>query len=247
MRGSAATSPAAAEDWRRPSKRRVRAIRDRLRELYGRPVNRPHGHPIAELVRTILSQNTSDTNRDVAYERLRERFPLWEDVRDAPTDEVIEAIRPGGLANTKGPRIQAVLAELGDPPDLDWLADAPREEALDFLTSLPGVGRKTAACVLLFAFGRPEIPVDTHVKRVGGRLGLIPERASFEVAHDEILRVVDPADAYELHINLITHGRRVCRPRPRCGDCGLRRMCPYWRRLGVDAMAPRPGAGSSTA
>jgi endonuclease III len=241
------TTPAGAEGWRRPSKRRVRAIRDRLRELYGRPVNRPHRHPIAELVRTILSQNTSDTNRDVAYDRLRERFPLWEDVRDAPTDEVIEAIRPGGLANTKGPRIQAVLAELGDPPDLDWLADAPREEALHFLTSLPGVGRKTAACVLLFAFGRPEIPVDTHVKRVGGRLGLIPERASFDVAHDEILRVVDPADAYELHINLITHGRRICRPRPRCGDCGLRRMCPYWRRLGAAAMAPRPGTGSSTA
>jgi len=237
VRGSAATTPAPPAGWRRPGKRRVRAIRDRFRELYGRPVNRPHRHPIAELVRTILSQNTSDTNRDVAYGRLRERFPLWEDVRDAPTDDVIEAIRPGGLANTKGPRIQTVLDGLGDPPDLDWLAEAPRKGALDFLTSLPGVGRKTAACVLLFAFGRPEIPVDTHVKRVGGRLGLIPERASFDVAHDEILRVVDPADAYELHINLITHGRRICRPRPRCEECGLRRMCPYWRRLGAAATA----------
>jgi endonuclease-3 len=240
------TTPAAAGTWRRPSKRRVRAIRDRLRELYGRPVNRPHGHPIAELVRTILSQNTSDTNRDVAYERLRERLPLWVDVRDAPTDDVIEAIRPGGLANTKGPRIQTVLDELGDPPDLDWLADEPRDDALEFLTSLPGVGRKTAACVLLFAFGRPEIPVDTHVKRVGGRLGLIPERASFDAAHDEILRVVDPADAYELHINLITHGRRICRPRPRCRECDLRRMCPYWRRLGPAAMAPVQSPRSST-
>jgi endonuclease-3 len=145
----------------------VRAIRDRLRQLYGRPVNQPHGHPIAELVRTVLSQNTSDINRDVAYGRLRERFPTWEEVRDAPLAEVIEAIRPGGLANTKAPRIQAILRQLGDHPDLDWLAEAPRSDTIEFLTSLPGVGRKTAACVLIFAFGRPEIPVDTHVYRVG--------------------------------------------------------------------------------
>jgi len=221
----------ATDRWQRPRKRRVRAIRDRLRELYGRPVNHPHGHPIAELVRTVLSQNTSDTNRDVAYERLRERFPLWEDVRDAPLDAVIDAIRPGGLANTKAPRIQEILRNLGDRPDLDWLADAPRDEAIGFLDSLPGVGRKTAACVLIFAFGRPEIPVDTHVYRVGGRLGLFRERASFTEAHDEMLRVVDSADAYELHINLIRHGRAICRPKPRCEACGLRRMCPYWRRL----------------
>ena len=209
----------------------MRAIRDRLRQLYGRPVNQPHGHPIAELVRTVLSQNTSDINRDVAYGRLRERFPTWEEVRDAPLAEVIEAIRPGGLANTKAPRIQAILRQLGDHPDLDWLAEAPRSDAIEFLTSLPGVGRKTAACVLIFAFGRPEIPVDTHVYRVGGRLGLLREGGSFTDAHDEMLRVVDPDDAYELHINLIRHGRAVCRPRPRCDECGLRRMCPYWRRL----------------
>jgi endonuclease-3 len=215
--------------WKRPRKSRVRAIRDRLRELYGRPVNHPHGDPIAELVRTVLSQNTSDTNRDVAYQRLRERFPRWEAVRDAPADEVIEAIRPGGLANTKGPRIQTILREING--DLDWLADAPRSDAIEFLDSLPGVGRKTAACVLIFAFGRPEIPVDTHVYRVGGRLGLFRERASFEEAHDEMLRVVDPPDAYELHINLIRHGRAICRPKPRCEECSLRRMCPYWRRL----------------
>jgi endonuclease-3 len=208
----------------------VLAIRDRLRELYGRPGNEPHGHPIAELVRTILSQNTSDTNRDVAYERLRERFPLWEDVRDAPAGEVVETIRPGGLANIKGPRIQEALASLGEHPDLDWLADAEREEAIGFLTALPGVGRKTAACVLLFALGRPEMPVDTHVYRVGGRLGLFRENAGFEEAHDEMLRVTDPEDVYELHLNLIAHGRRVCRPRPRCDECALRRMCPYWRR-----------------
>ena len=229
-----------AAAWRRPSRRRVRAIRDRLRELYGRPVNEPHGHPIAELVRTILSQNTSDTNRDVAYARLRERFPTWEEVRDAPTAAVEEAIRPGGLSATKAPRIQEVLRLIGDTePDLDWLADAPRDEAIEFLDSLPGVGRKTAACVMIFALGRPEIPVDTHVYRVGGRLGLFPPRASFERAHDEMLRITDPADAYELHINLIRHGRAICRPRPRCPECGLRRMCPFYRRGDWLAVAGR--------
>ena len=220
-----------ANGWKRPPKRRVRAIRDRLRELYGRPINDPHGHPIAELVRTVLSQNTNDTNRDVAYDRLRERLPTWEEVRDAPVEDVIEAIRPGGLANTKGPRIQQILRELGDHPDLDWIEHAPRDAAIDFLIALPGVGRKTAACVLIFAFDRPEIPVDTHVYRVGGRLGLFREGALFEEAHDEMLRIVDPEDAYEFHINLIRHGREICRPRPRCDQCGLRRMCPYWRRL----------------
>src|SRR5262249_50207302 len=178
--------------WRRPSRRRVLAIRDRLRELYGQPVNHPHGHPIAELVRTVLSQNTNDRNRDVAYGRLRERFPTWEEVRDAPTEEVEEAIKPGGLSPTKAPRIQEILGELGEPPDLDWLAEAPRDEALAFLTGLPGVGRKTAAVVLLFTFGRPEIPVDVHVKRVGGRLGLFRPNASFEEAHDEMLAITPP-------------------------------------------------------
>jgi endonuclease III len=216
-------------EWRRPSRRRVLAIRDRLRELYGRPVNEPHGHPIAELVRGVLSQNTNDHNRDVAYSRLRERFPTWEEVRDAPTEEVEAAIKPGGLSPTKAPRIQEILGELGDPPDLDWLAGAPRDEALEFLTGLPGVGRKTAAVVLLFTFGRPEIPVDVHVKRVGGRLGLFRANASFEEAHDEMLAITPPEDAYELHINLIRHGRAICRPRPRCRECALRRMCPYYR------------------
>jgi endonuclease III len=221
--------PKRDRSWRRPSRRRVAAIRDRLRELYGRPAWEPHGHPIAELVRTILSQNTNDRNRDVAYARLRERFPSWEAVRDAPAEEVIEAIRPGGLAPQKGPRIQEVLRRLGEAPDLDWLAEADRDEAIDYLTGLPGVGRKTAACVMIFALGRPEIPVDTHVYRVGGRLGLFPPKASFELAHDEMRAITDPEDAYELHMNLIRHGREVCRPTPRCERCDLRRMCPWYR------------------
>jgi endonuclease III len=226
--------------WRRPSRRRLLAIRDRLRELYGRPAWEPHGHPIAELVRTILSQNTNDRNRDVAYERMRERFPSWEKVRDAPIDELSDALRPGGLSATKAPRIQHVLEQLGEHPDLDWLATAPREEALDFLMALPGVGRKTAACVLIFALGRPEIPVDTHVHRVGGRLGLFRTRASFEEAHDEMLAITPPEDAYELHLNLIHHGRAICRPRPRCLECALRRMCPAYRSGAVSGyMLPR--------
>jgi endonuclease III len=226
----------------------VLAIRDRLREMYGRPTHEPHGDPVHELVLTMLSQNTSDTNRDVAYAGLRARFSSWEEVRDAPTDEVEEAIRKGGLAPTKAPRIQAVLREIsrlnnagtspsaqsGDPVDLDWLRDAPREEALEYLMALPGVGRKTAACVMLFAFGRPEIPVDTHVMRVGGRLGLFRPGASFDEAHDEMLAITPPEDAYEFHMNLIAHGRTLCRPaRPRCEECALNRMCPYWRERHV--------------
>lgn len=243
---SAVTGAAASHTtWRRPRRARVLAIRDRLRELYGRPVNRPHGRPIAELVRTILSQNTNDRNRDVAYERLREALPTWVDVRDADVEQVEAAIKPGGLSYTKAPRIQEVLRLLpvqDGEPALDWLAEADRDEALAFLVELPGVGRKTAACVMIFALGRPEIPVDTHVHRVGGRLGLFPERASFELAHDEMLAITDPEDAYELHVNLITHGRRVCRPKPRCEECGLRRMCPWWREHRAPGAARTAGS-----
>lgn len=230
-----------AVDWKRPSKRRVRAIRDRLREMYGRPSSEPHGRPIAELVKTVLSQHTNDRNRDRAFASLRERFPTWEEVRDAPVGEVEEAIQAGGLGKQKAPRIQAILELLGEPPDLDWTETAPREESLEFLLALPGVGRKTAACVLIFTWGIPEIPVDVHVHRVGGRLGLFPAKASFEKAHDEMLAIVPPEDAYEFHMNLIRHGRAVCRPKPRCGECALRRMCPWYRenRAGATASSMR--------
>ncbi len=156
-----ARSSIAAAAWRAPSRARVLRIRDRLREAYGIPRLQPHGHPIAELVLTVLSQSTNDRNRDVAYLRLRARFPRWDDVRDAPLAEVEEAIRPGGISKVKSARIQAILDEITPPPDgdrarraepsLDWLADAPLAEARDYLVALPGVGRKTAACVLLFA------------------------------------------------------------------------------------------------
>jgi endonuclease III len=202
----------------------------------------PHRAPIDELILTVLSQNTNDRNRDVAYERLRMRFPgSWAEVRDAPVEAIEEAIRPGGLSNTKAVRIQEILRALGDD-DLAWLDEAPLEEARSFLTSLPGVGRKTAACVLLFSFGRPDVPVDTHVSRVGGRLGLFRPGAPFEEAHDELTRLArgDPDDAYELHVALIRHGRRTCVARaPGCGECPLRRMCPY-------ARSGRPTAGTRT-
>ena len=215
--------------WKRPPPARLRAILARLRREYGRPVGNPHRAPIDELVLTVLSQNTNDRNRDVAYGRLRERFNSWDAVRDAPVEEVEEAIRPGGLAPTKAVRIQEILRAIGDD-DLGWLEHAPLEEARAYLCALPGVGRKTAACVLLFSFGRPDVPVDTHVYRVGSRLGLFRPGAPLEEAHDEMLRLSRGADPYEAHVALIRHGRRTCVARaPRCGECPLRRMCPYPR------------------
>jgi len=213
-------------------RRRLRRIVDKLAAEYGRPVLRPHGAPIDELVLTVLSQNTNDRNRDVAYARLRERFSSWDEVREAPIEELEEAIRPGGLAPTKSVRIRQILEAIGDG-DLTDLADARLEQARRQLCALPGVGRKTAACVLLFAFGRPDPPVDTHVYRVGTRLGLWPPGTPLSAAHDELARLCgdDPQFAYETHVLLIRHGRRTCVARsPRCAECPLRRMCPEGRR-----------------
>ncbi len=213
-------------------RRRLRTITDRLANEYGRPKLRPHRAPIDELVLTVLSQNTNDRNRDVAYFRLRERFPTWDAVAEAPVEEIEDAIRPGGLAPTKSVRITEILDAIGDD-DLLWLADAPLDEARAYLVALPGVGRKTAACVLLFSFGRPDVPVDTHVYRVGGRLGLWPPKLALVKAHDELTRLVgdDGEFAYEAHVLLIRHGRRTCVARaPRCAECPLRRICPEGRR-----------------
>ena len=202
-------------------RRRLRRIRDKLRREYGRPLLRPHRAPVDELILTVLSQNTNDRNRDVAYGRLRERFGSWDEVRDAPVEEIEDAIRPGGLAPTKAVRIKQILEAIGDD-DLAWLEEAPLDEARDYLVRrCPGVGRKTAACVLLFSFGRPDVPVDTHVYRVGSRLGLWREKASFDEAHDEMLRLVgdDGQEAYEVHVLLIRHGRRTCSARsPDCAE-----------------------------
>jgi endonuclease III len=218
--------------WTRPRARRVRALRDRLRLLYGRPQAPPHLRGVEELILTVLSQSTNDRNRDVAYGRVRARFPSWEEVRDVPAAEVEAAIQPGGLHRQKAVRIQQILRALPDPPDLAFLSDLPVAEARDYLTALPGVGRKTAACVLLFAFGMPDVPVDTHVSRVGTRLGLFRPGAPFEELHDEMLALTPRGGELELHVNLLRHGRRTCHAqRPACGDCALLRMCPYGRDL----------------
>jgi endonuclease-3 len=209
----------------------VRAIRDRLRLVYGIPLAKPHGHPIAELILTVLSQSTNDRNRDVAYLAMRERFPTWEDVRDAPVDELEEAIRPGGISKIKSARIKSILRAITETApgglSLDWLPDRPVPEAQRYLTSLPGVGRKTAACVLLFALGMRDVPVDTHVSRVGTRLGLFRAGASFEELHDTMLKITPPGQELEFHVNLLRHGRRTCHARrPNCRECALRRLCP---------------------
>jgi endonuclease-3 len=230
----------------------VRAIRDRLRAVYAIPLAKPHGHPIAELVLTVLSQSTNDRNRDVAYLGLRQRFSGWEAVRDAPVDEIEAAIRPGGISKVKSVRIKAILqaiTESSQPDDsraarlseagrraggrregelsLDWLPELTVPEAQHYLTSLPGVGRKTAACVLLFALGMRDIPVDTHVSRVGTRLRMFRAGAPFEELHDTMLKITPPGEELELHLNLLRHGRRTCYARrPNCAGCALRRMCP---------------------
>ena len=230
MRAPAADNRLTRAGWRPPSRARVARIRERLAEVYGVPVAGPHGHPIAELVLTVLSQSTNDRNRDVAYLRLRDRFPVWEAVRDAPLEEVEEAIRPGGISKVKSARIQAILRAIGDPLDLDWMADAPVAESQAYLCALPGVGRKTAACVLLFSFGLRDVPVDTHVSRVGMRLHLLRPGAPFEELHDAMLALTPPGAELELHVNLLRHGRRTCHAqRPACGACALRRMCPSRR------------------
>ena len=206
------------------SRARVRRIRDRLRELYGRPVAPPHGRGLDELILTVLSQSTNDRNRDVAFMRLRDRFGSWEAVRDAPTEDVEAAIRPGGISKVKSVRIQEILRAL---PEGGWDSNHPHLRDQDFLVSLPGVGRKTAACVRLFAYGERDVPVDTHVSRVGTRLGLFPERASFEVLHDTMLAITPRGQELELHVNLLRHGRRTCHARrPQCDECALLRMCP---------------------
>ena len=202
----------------------------RLTALYGEPEWRPHGDAMAELVLTLLSQNTSDTNSGRAFARLLQRFPTWQDILDAPVGEVEEAIRPGGLAPTKAPRLQAMLAEVKARTggfDLRFLEDLPVDQAREWLRSLPAVGPKTAACVLLFGLGMPALPVDTHVYRVATRLGLVSSKLTPEKAQTELEARVPAADHYRFHILLIRHGRHTCTARaPTCSVCPLLGGCP---------------------
>jgi endonuclease III len=213
-----------------PDPARVREIHRRLARRFG-PLDPPRRlDPLEELVLTVLSQNTSDVNRDRAYAALRERFPTWESLAAAPVAEVAEAIRPGGLANTKAPRILAILHEVLDREgslDLAWTESASDREVRDYLMSLPGVGPKTAACVLAFSLGRPALPVDTHVYRAARRLGLIPPNFGPAPAHEVMEELVPPKLRVSMHVGLIRLGRQICKPgRPLCEVCPLQDLCP---------------------
>ncbi len=202
----------------------------RLDAEFGTPPWRPYGDPVAELVLTLLSQNTSDTNSGRAFIRLLNDFPDWRSLLDADVKAIERAIQPGGLAPTKAPRLQAMLREVWSRCgsfDLSFLREWPLEEARAWLRSLPGVGPKTAACVLLFSLGRPALPVDTHVHRVAKRLGLVAEKTTAEQAHGLLEAMLTPEQVYPFHIQLIKHGRRTCSAqRPKCPACPLRTACP---------------------
>jgi endonuclease-3 len=209
----------------------VRRIETVLRREYGVPVVAPTRTLLEALVETILSQNTTDTNSSRAFRALRRRFPRWSDVLAAPTAELVAAIRCAGLANTKAPRIKAILARLQSEqgrPSLKHLREMSNAAAMDYLLSLPGVGPKTAACTLLFGMGRDIFPVDTHIHRLCRRLGIVSRFASAERTQDEMAALVPKGRALSLHVNLIRHGRRVCKAQcPRCDGCALAGMCDF--------------------
>ncbi len=212
----------------------VEWVYERLVEVYGVPPWEPDGDALGGLVATILSQHTSDVNSERAFTSLRQRFPTWEAVREAPEDALADAIRSGGLAHVKARSIQRALRALTErdpeaPFELRWLDVSDVERARVQLTSLPGVGMKTASCVLLFSLGRPAFPVDTHVWRVTRRLGLIGPNVSADAAHAALERLIPPDRRHTMHITLIWHGRRVCHAqRPACERCPLRAYCAYY-------------------
>jgi endonuclease-3 len=208
---------------------RFTTILDRLHAQFGSPEHR-RLPAIDELVMTVLSQNTSDVNTGRAYRAMRERYPQWREVMEADTAELVDVLRPGGLANQKAPRIQAILRELDGSEhglDLEWLGGRGPGEALEYLTALPGVGAKTASCVLLFSFEMPVMPVDTHIHRIALRLGLIDAGVSAEAAHPILTAMTPPHRMLEAHLLLIAHGRTTCKARrPLCGECVLLDLCP---------------------
>jgi len=203
-----------------------------LAEAFGLPAWDNPTPPLDELVNTILSQNTNDRNRDLAYNNLRARFATWELVRDADLERGIEPIRPAGLANQKGPRIQAVLRQITaerESRNLDFLYGLPPEEAFAWLIKFKGVGPKTASIVLQFSLSKPAFPVDTHVYRVSGRIGLRPERMSVEQAHMFLAQLFTPDQYGPGHLNLIRLGRQVCHARkPECAVCPVKALCYFY-------------------
>jgi endonuclease-3 len=213
--------------------KRALKVHEKLLEAFGEPIWRNPLPPVDELVSTILSQNTNDVNRDRAFNSLRSKFQTWESVRDAKTEDVVNAIRLAGLANQKGPRIQKVLKEITEERgnlDLSFLKDLPLEQARNWLTKFNGVGPKTAAIVLCFSLNRPAFPVDTHVYRVTGRIGLHPEKMTVEQAHPYLEKLFPPETYYAAHLNLIRLGREICHARkPECAKCPVIKLCDYGR------------------
>ena len=209
-------------------------VHHRLLEFYGCPEWRNPLPPLDELVSTILSQNTNDINRDRAFASLRSRFPTWEEVRDADGDEVIDAIRTAGLANQKGPRIQSILQQISQETgalDLDFLRSMDDEQAREWLLKFRGVGPKTAAIVLLFSLDKPAFPVDTHIYRVSGRLGIRPPKMNADRAHNHLGDLFPEDVYYAAHLNIIRLGREVCHARrPNCPDCPLKDLCSYYEQ-----------------
>lgn len=217
----------------KPLADRAFEIHERLIEFYGEPIWRNPLPAIDELVSTILSQNTNDINRDRGFNALRSKFGTWEEVRDANPQDVIDAIRPAGLANQKGPRIQQVLRSITEERgnlDLSFLGNLPVEESRAWLTRFNGVGPKTAAIVICFSLGKPAFPVDTHIYRVTGRIGLRPERMNVEQAHPHLESLFPPETYYAAHLNIIRLGREICTARrPYCEKCPILQLCDYGR------------------
>ena len=233
-----------------PGKGRIRAVQRRLRAEQGAFAPKPVLPVIDEVVATVLSQHTSDTNSERAFAQLKERFSNWEQVAAAPAGQVADAIRCGGIADQKARRIQQILAAISEREgriDLGRLHDLDDTAARTYLESLPGVGPKTAACVLTFAMGRAAFPVDTHVHRVATRLGWLPAKTAADKAH-RLLEPMVPADIrYDLHVAMISHGRTICRAqRPRCSACVLNDLCAYGRQSVASAGQRQPSlrAGS---
>jgi endonuclease-3 len=240
----------------------VRYVLDELAAHYGRPTWERRLDPTSELILTILTQNSADTNAEVAFEALRQRYPSggeaqahnpgagwggvglpdgsapdWDAVEHAPLPELVDTIRPGGLANQKAPRIQAALGRIREERadySLEFLGDLSALDARDWLTRIDGIGKKTASVLLLFSFGLPLMPVDRHVERVAHRVGLVGPKVGADDAHDLFLGMLEPDQMYEAHVNLIQHGRVLCHAqRPECARCPIRPRCRY-----VDPKAP---------
>jgi len=212
-------------------------VRRRLRAQQGRFIPKPALPALDEVVATVLSQHTSDINSGRAFARLKAVFPSWEQAADAPTEDLADAIRSGGIADQKARRIKQILAAIEEREghiSLDRLAGLEDAAAAAYLESLPGVGPKTAACVLVFSLGRAAFPVDTHVHRIAIRLGWIPAKTTADAAHRLLAEIVPAPIRYDLHVALVTHGRTVCRAqRPRCDECVLRDLCAYGSAIPV--------------